>query len=177
MAQLNDTNFVAITTDFWCDRTSRSYLCITGHWYNDDMFLKSKVFIFTPYLDRHTSVNISSQLEHQLKSLKIFDKTTTITCDGASNMKASFKSIDTRIKRLQCLAHKLHLIVCNGLGLWIKSDRQNNDKEFNGTNKILRMFLKNGKVTTNQILIVSNICKNIQFMRLFDNVMRKLEKN
>lgn len=139
ISQLNDSNFVAITTDFWCDRSSKSYLCMTGHWYTGDMIIKSKVLVFTPYSDRHTSKNISSTLEYHLKALKIFDKTTTITCDGASNMKASFKTIDSRIKRLQCLAHKLHLIVCNALGLWVKPEQDDN-VETNGKNDILRIF-------------------------------------
>jgi 3-polyprenyl-4-hydroxybenzoate decarboxylase len=105
----------------------------------------NKIEDFAPYFDRHTSVNISSELEHHLKRLKIHDKTTTITCDGASNIKAAFKSIDARIKRLQCLAHKLHLVVCNSLGLWIKSEKQNNDHEFNGKNRILENIGKNEK--------------------------------
>lgn len=146
MQQLNDANFVAITTDFWSDKSSRSYLCMTGHWYSDNMVVKSKVLVFTPYFDRHTSEKISSELEFQLKQLKIFDKTTTITCDGASNIKAAFRSIDSRIKRLQCLAHKLHLIVCNALGLWIKSKKRNNDEELDGKNKILENILKNRKM-------------------------------
>jgi len=145
VTQLNDVNFVAITTDFWCDRSSKSYLCMTGHWYSEDMGIKSKVLIFTPYFDRHTSENISSELEHHLNNLQISDKTTTITCDGAANMKASFKYIDSRIKRLQCLAHKLHLIVCNSFGLWIKSKKNNNDKESNGKNTILKISLKTEK--------------------------------
>ena len=44
-------------------------------------------------------------------------------------MKASFKSIESRIKRLQCLAHKLHLIVCNALGLWIKPEEEEEEEE------------------------------------------------
>ena len=83
------------------------------------MEIKPKILSFTPYHDRHTSDNIriSSELEQQLKRLNIFDKVTTITCDDASNMKASFKKLDSRRKRLQRLAYKLHLIICNGLHL------------------------------------------------------------
>ena len=77
---------------------------MADHQYDNSMVLKSKVLIFTLYTDRHTAKNISSHL----KSLNIFDKTAAITYDGVSNMKASFKFIDSRIKRLQCLAHKTH---------------------------------------------------------------------
>ena len=93
------------------------------------MEMKSKVLIFVPYIDRHTSDNISNGLEQHLKRLNIFDKTTTITCDGASNMKASFKIIDPRIKRLQCLGHKLHLIICNALGLWVKNENDDSESD------------------------------------------------
>lgn len=124
---LQGADFVAVTTDFWSDRSSRSYLCMTGHWYDENMDMNSRVLVFTPFIERHTSVNISCELENQLKRLNIFDKTTTITCDGASNMKASFKKLDPKIKRLQCLAHKLHLIICNALGLWMKKKKSSGD--------------------------------------------------
>ena len=104
------------------------------------MEMKSKILSFTPYHDWHTSDNISSQLEHQLKRLNVVDKVTTITCDGASNMKASFKKLDSRIKRLQCLTHKLHLIVCNELCLWIKDRKQDADTELNGEKNIRFRF-------------------------------------
>ena len=124
---------------------------MTGHWHDNNMVLKSMVLLFTPYTDRHTAENISSRLEQHLKNLNIFDKTTTITCDGASNMKASFKSIDSRIKRLQCVAHKMYLIVCNALGLWVKpkkdeegedeDDYDHNDEEIIGKHKNRKDFL------------------------------------
>jgi hypothetical protein len=135
MVNLQNVDFIAITTDFWSDRSSRSYLCMTGHWFDEGMDMKSRVLVFAPFNDRHTSVNISSELEQQLKRLKIFEKTTTITCDGASNMKACFKKLDPRIKRLQCLAHKLHLIICNALGLWLKKKKNSGDEKSDGKGK------------------------------------------
>lgn len=141
MANLEGADFIAITTDFWSDRSSRSYLCMTGHWYDESMDVKSRVLVFAPFTDRHTSVNISSELEQQLKSLNILDKTTTITCDGASNMKASFKKLDPRIERVQCLAHKLHLIICNGLGLWLKKKESSDDAESDGKGGFIKSTL------------------------------------
>ena len=41
--------------------------------------------------------------------------------DGAPNMIASFDFLSrTDINRIQCMVHKIHLVVCNGLGLWLK---------------------------------------------------------
>ena len=94
----------------------------------------------TPYHDRDTSDNISSELEHRLKILNIFDTVTTITCDGASKMKAPFKKLDSRIERLQCLTHKLHLIICNSLGVWIKGRKGNAGTESDGEKNIRFRF-------------------------------------
>ena len=124
---LQGADFVVVTTDFWVDRSSRFYLCMTGHWYDENMDMNSRVLVFTHFAERHTSGNISCELENQLKRLNIFDKTTTITCDGASNMKVFFKKLDPKIKRLQSLAHKLHLIICNALGLWMKKKTPSGD--------------------------------------------------
>ena len=145
MIELNDASFVAVTTDFWCDRSSRSYLCITGHWFSNDMNIQSKILAFVTYHERHTGENIASQLQEHLTRLKIFDKTTTITCDGASNMKASFKNIDPKIKRLQCLAHKMHLIICNGLGLCVKNRKKNIDSDSSGKTQHIQVSLTKKK--------------------------------
>ena len=76
MKQLRNASFISITTDFWCNRSSTSFLCIIGHWYDsdNDMALKSTVLVFTPYADRHTAKNISSHLEEHLKKLKYFQE-------------------------------------------------------------------------------------------------------
>ena len=126
-------DFISLTTDFWCDRSSRSYVCITGHWFSDDMELKSKVLLFTPFTVRHTSENISLELEKHLNSLNIIDKITTITFDGANNLKAAMKKISGRIRRLHCIAHKIHLIICNSLGLWMKKEKRHDDPASSGT--------------------------------------------
>ncbi|CAF4089715.1 unnamed protein product [Rotaria sordida] len=133
--QLHDANFIAITTDFWSDRSSRSYICITGHWFTNNIDIKSKILVFAPFQDRHTAYNVSSEIEQHLKRLNIFDKTVSVTCDGASNIKAAFKKLDPKIRRIQCLAHKLHLIISNALGLWLKPQKQNGDDESNGSDE------------------------------------------
>ena len=128
VAQLKEAQSIAITTDFWTDQKAVSYICLTGHFFSQTFDLKSKVLVFAPYHERHTAVNISSELELHLKNLKIYDKTTSITCDGASNMRASFRSITKNIKRVQCFAHKLHLIICNALGLWVRTQKQKDEE-------------------------------------------------
>ena len=132
LIELNTVNFIAITTDTWCDNSARSYLCMTGHWYTDSMNLKSKVISFAPFSNRHTSENIAFELGKNLKQFHILDKITTITSDGANNIKAACKSIDSKIQWLHCLAHRLHLVICNGLGLWLKNPEEEYKLDFYG---------------------------------------------
>lgn len=127
--QLKLCQFIGISTDFWTDQKSMSYICITGHFITEKFESRSKVLTFAPYYDRHTGPNIASELELHLKNLKIYEKVVSITCDGASNMRASFNSISTNIRRIICIAHRLHLIVCNSLGLWIKNQNETDEDE------------------------------------------------
>ena len=45
---------------------------MTGHWYDNNMVLKSKILIFTPYTDRHTAKSISSHLKQHFKKPEYF---------------------------------------------------------------------------------------------------------
>lgn len=96
----------------------KSYLCMTGHFFLGEQF-KSTVLAFNIFKQRHTSDNISQIIQEQFRKLKIEQKVSTITCDDASNMKRAFDSLSTQ--RIQCFAHKLHLVICNALGLWAKT--------------------------------------------------------
>jgi hypothetical protein len=51
-----------------------------------------------------------------------------VTCNGASNMKKAFDKF-TNIDRIWCLAHRLHLIVTNALGFWLKLPAVGLDEE------------------------------------------------
>ncbi|CAF1296806.1 unnamed protein product [Didymodactylos carnosus] len=126
---------IAITLDFWTDRKMSSYMVLTGHYINERFKLNSCILRFSKFDHRHFSPNIDTEIEKQLKELHIFDKITTITCDGASNLIGAFRYFSRDdIQRIQCMAHKLHLVVCNGLGLWIKRKVSNCDLDNGGDN-------------------------------------------
>ena len=77
--------------------------------------------------DRHFSPLIANEIEKQLISLKLYDKLVTITCDGASNMRDMFTYFSRQnIRYIHCIAHKLHLIICNSLNIWISSKKKRN---------------------------------------------------
>lgn len=125
-----------MTCDFWSDKRLHSYICLTGHYITTDFDSVSTVIAFSSFPHRHYATEISATIQEKLKELNIYDKVTTATTDGASNMKKAFETLPPDLKRLYCkdtektstrsqvvlsgVAHRLHLSVCNGLGLWIR---------------------------------------------------------
>ena len=118
---LSKLSSISITTDFWNDRRQNSYMVLTGHYVDDNFYQKTSVLQFSTFPKRYYSPIIGHEIEKQLNELKIFDKVSSITCDGAPNMIALFNYLTrSDIDRIQCIAHKIHLIVCNGLSIWSK---------------------------------------------------------
>jgi hypothetical protein len=116
--ELKNIDTLAITTDLWSDKKLNSYMCLTGHFISSDSKLSSTVLSFTVFNERHTGEQISYTIKKELKRLQVYDKINTITCDGASNMRKSFKTL--KANRIHCVGHKLHLTVCNAFCLWVK---------------------------------------------------------
>ncbi|CAF1292438.1 unnamed protein product, partial [Didymodactylos carnosus] len=70
--------------------------------------------------DPISASNIVQAIKTILKDLGIYTKVITITCDGASNMVKACEGFPS-IQQIWCVAHRLHLVICNALGFWIKS--------------------------------------------------------
>jgi hypothetical protein len=117
---------LALTTDLWADRKSRSYLCLTGHYLDDDMNVHSSIIHFQAFDTRHLAVNIGTEVRSRLHELNIQNKVASITSDGGSNIRAAC-STHLKISRLWCFAHRMHLTICNGLGLWKKFVKKESD--------------------------------------------------
>ncbi|CAF1168789.1 unnamed protein product [Adineta ricciae] len=108
---------MSITTDFWTNRQMRCFLAITGHYYEKDGFnLKSHVLNFSTFGQQHKACDISKILLEKLIELNILEKVTNVTCDGARNIVPAIKDMDSNVKRLWCLAHRLHLMITNAFG-------------------------------------------------------------
>lgn len=114
---------MSITCDFWSNRSSHSFLVLTGHFITSSFELKSTVLDFSHFDQQHTSEKISTVIHSKLNKLNLIGVVIAVTCDGAANMKKAFDKFE-RIDRFWCLAHRLHLIVTNGLGLWVKVDSE-----------------------------------------------------
>lgn len=100
--KLAKVHSISITCDFWSDKQLCSYICLTGHYISSKFELVSTVIAFTTFPFRHSSINISKAVQDNLKQLNIYEKTTTITTDGASNMKKMFQTLTPEVKQIYC---------------------------------------------------------------------------
>ena len=126
--ELKDIDYIGLTFDFWSTGTTVSFLCITGHWFNEKHEYFSKVTYFSSFNERHTSFDISCSIKEKLQSLGIYHKVVAITCDGGKNLVSACSQLDRFIKRIWCCTHRLHLVVINALGIWNKEKRIDSQK-------------------------------------------------
>jgi hypothetical protein len=105
-------------------------MVLTGHFVTKDFQSQSTILQFSTFDRRHYSHLIGHEIEKQLINLNIFDKVTTITCDNAPNMIALFQHLTRPIYHIPCMAHIIHLVLCNGLGIWVakKVRKENSDQ-------------------------------------------------
>lgn len=98
---MQKAEYISITCDFWSNRTSKSFLVMTGHYLSESFELDSTVIDFSHFQQRHFSENISNDIYQKLDLLNILDRVTAVTCDGASNMKkaACFDTSDPAIPK------------------------------------------------------------------------------
>ena len=92
---------------------------LTGHYLSSTFELNNVILDFVHFEQRHLAENIASTIHSKLDKLGISNAVSPVTCDGASHMKKAFDKL-TNIDRIWCLARRLHLIVTNALGFWLK---------------------------------------------------------
>ncbi|CAF1543957.1 unnamed protein product [Adineta ricciae] len=117
--RLRGVEWISITCDFWSNRLAQSFLVLTGHYLSSTFELNNVILDFVHFEQRHLAENIAGTIQSKLEKLGILNAVSSVTCDGASNMKKTFDKL-TNIDRIWCLAHRLHLIVTNSLGFWLK---------------------------------------------------------
>ncbi|CAF1541267.1 unnamed protein product [Adineta ricciae] len=125
--KLQNVEYMSITCDFWSNRSSKSFLVMTGHYLSKSFELNSTVIDFSHFEQRHFSDNVANVIYEKLDRLNVLGSVTAVTCDGASNMRKAFETLGT-LDRLWCLGHRLHLIVTNALGFWLKDTDQHVDE-------------------------------------------------
>ena len=128
--RLQDVESLSLTLDFWSNRHSKSFFVVTGHFISSNFELSSTVLDFSHFSEEHSADKIANTLSSKLNRLNVLSRVVAVTCDGARNLKKALPSVGV-IDRVWCLGHRLHLIIVNGLGLWLteKVHKRQNEKE------------------------------------------------
>ncbi|CAF1297516.1 unnamed protein product [Didymodactylos carnosus] len=127
---LESVKSLSITTDVWSNRKQESYFTLTGHYFEDDNLdrIKHTILSFKSFNGSHTADRYASKIQKELEKLNLESKTFTMTTDGAANVKNMCTILETTngIKPIYCVAHGLHLTICNALRLWPKKAKNKN---------------------------------------------------
>lgn len=127
---LKSVDSLSITLDFWTDRRMKCFLDVTGHYIpNDTVEIKSTILDFSIFNHQHTASHIFQVLRFKLQRLGILHKIVRVTCDGAKNMVNAVDGLGSNARRIWCVAHRLHLVVTNALGFWLKKKRNKDESD------------------------------------------------
>ena len=127
---------ISITCDFWTDRSSKSHLCITGHYVTREFGYEYSVLSFEAFYDRHQGVRIANIIREKLHHLNLYGKLQCITTDGAANMRTMCENLsDISYDWIWCVAHRYHLVIVNSLGFWSEKKKKKQKKESRNIDK------------------------------------------
>lgn len=110
---------ISLTTDIWTSKRT-SFICLTGHMFNNKFQLIPLVLGFRRISGPHLGDNIRTYIRYELGQLAIENKIDAITSDNGSDVKKTTSSIEFG-HGFWCFAHCLNLVVRNGLGIWTKT--------------------------------------------------------
>lgn len=111
---LDEAKHVAITTDIWTSMNTDSFITMTAHFFNKNQINLNTVVLCTKKLEsNHTGIHLSEVMTQELNDWNIFNKVIAIVTDGGANIKLAVRLM--KILHVPCVAHKLNLIVQQGL--------------------------------------------------------------
>ncbi|CAN1153995.1 Zinc finger BED domain-containing protein RICESLEEPER 2 [Linum perenne] len=118
---------ICLTSDMWTSLTTRSFLCLTAHYVDENWKLNSKLLNFSHVRPPHTAFELKTDIYRMLKEWGIDNKIFTITLDNASNMTNMQSELRDQLNgqqallcagkyfHIRCCGHILNLIVQDGL--------------------------------------------------------------
>ena len=119
---LKNVEHIALTTDVWT-KGGTSFICLTGHAFNQKYELVSIVLGFRRLVGQHLGDTLRTYIKYELEQLGIDTKICGTTSDNGSDVKKATRTVEFGI-RFWCIAHCLNLVVRNGLALWPKAPRR-----------------------------------------------------
>ncbi|CAK1599122.1 unnamed protein product [Parnassius mnemosyne] len=113
--EINDIEFLSLTTDLWTSRVNDAYIAVTGHYITKDLVLKTFLLKCAEFKDTHSSANIQAALLETTNEWNVTNKINFIVSDNAANVKKAIADIGW--KHYGCYGHTLNLIVEDALNL------------------------------------------------------------
>nr|CAH7748444.1 unnamed protein product [Callosobruchus chinensis] len=111
--ELQNVEYVSITTDGWTSLNNESFYAITCHFIDDNCKLQSRLLSSFKFSGQHTSENITQQIQSILSQWEIQNKIVACITDNAANMVKAVRLANWW--HIPCFAHSLNLIVQAGL--------------------------------------------------------------
>lgn len=106
---LNETRYVAITTDIWSSDSNRSFCTVTCYFIQDDK--QNNLVLETNEIPgSHTAINIAYYIAKILNKWEITNKVVAVVTDNGANIKAAVKN-HFKKTHIPCVAHTLNLCV------------------------------------------------------------------
>lgn len=114
-SQIQNIEYVSLTTDCWTSRNTDSYITVTLHGISED-WKHLTYTLTTEYLEeRHTAENLKSKLEAIIDNWNLSGKVLAVVHDNASNIVNAVKTSTEIEESVCCFAHSLQLSLNKGL--------------------------------------------------------------
>ena len=107
--ELLQISHVALTSDLWTSRTTKSYLTITCYFVTSTWELKSLVLETFGFKNDHTAENIAASFQKIAEEWGISREVVAMVTDNAANVVAAVRH--TGWTHVPCFAHTLNLVV------------------------------------------------------------------
>ena len=114
---LKSISFIALTADLWLNSHRTYFLCITAHYYDENMKYSSAVISFRRFRGCHLAKHLNAFIMKEIEKLDITSKILSITTDNSSDIKAAVSTHELGTW-FSFDAHTINLTVSRGLGLW-----------------------------------------------------------
>lgn len=104
---------VCMTADSWTSPTSDSYNGMTAQYINEHFEMKTAFLQCAVFNVSHTAQNLARDIKRVAQEWELTNKISMITTDNAANIVGAVNIL--QYKNFRCYAHKINLIVQDGL--------------------------------------------------------------
>ncbi|XP_017489963.1 PREDICTED: zinc finger BED domain-containing protein 1-like [Rhagoletis zephyria] len=115
---LSSASDIALTTDCWTSRATRSYMGLTAHYLDSNWTPRSLNLLTEEVTESQSAANLEDSLRIGMEEWEITEKVSTVVHDNAKNITNAVRGLSTDgITSHPCSAHTLQLIVNLGMKL------------------------------------------------------------